>query len=458
MGSLSITEMISLLKKYFFRILALSAAAGLLGGFAASAAQTYTCTLGFKYNNEEAADGFAPDGKSRLDPYEIQNPAVIQAALEDMGLTDGGSPIMGIRQNISINKVITDLDREISDSAALLGEKYEAEATEYEMKFTYKASLGDDFGARMFSCIINEYDKFFLAKYYDRETIEDFAKVVKDSDAEYIVIADTISESLEDIIGCLDTLAAENPDYRSKKTGYTFGELSEMYQNIRDIQYAKYYGNIRAGNLAKDSEMVIRSCQAKVDELWERWSVDFPISENYKNEITAFYNSYKAAGLYRQAEQVQENADSSNNRDEDVFEDEDLKKYTNTYDDIVLSYTDYAGNAADALRDIDNYNMIIASYAEDAVPQSEKDSLLEKNEEILAEIAALSESCGRTANETIGEFYTSLVNSDLQYLILPEVRADKPVGFIAVFLMALTFGLTVAAIFVARAAKEWGKL
>lgn len=123
MGLLSITEMICIVRKYFLRILALSLAVGLIGGYVTTMIQTYTCTLGFKYNHKEAAEGLAPDGESKLDPYEIQNPVVIQAALGNMGLNNGVGDVKGIRQNISINKVITELDKEVSESAALLGRK-----------------------------------------------------------------------------------------------------------------------------------------------------------------------------------------------------------------------------------------------------------------------------------------------------------------------------------------------
>ena len=159
MGLLNITEMVRILKKYFLQIVALSLVVGLLGGFVVTSMQTYTCTLGFKYNHKGAEEGLAPDGESKLDPYEIQNPVVIKAALEDMGVKDDGADglsVKGIRQDISINKVITELDKEVSESAALLGEKYDVAATEYEMKFTYDASLGDEFGPRMFSNIIKE--------------------------------------------------------------------------------------------------------------------------------------------------------------------------------------------------------------------------------------------------------------------------------------------------------------
>ena len=128
MGLLSIAEMINIIRKYFFRIVAISLLAGLLGGYVVSTMQTYTCTLGFKYNHKEAAEGLARDGESKLDPYEIQNPVIIRAALQNMGLDNTSSDVKGIRQNIAITKVVTDLDKEVSESAALLGEKYDVNA------------------------------------------------------------------------------------------------------------------------------------------------------------------------------------------------------------------------------------------------------------------------------------------------------------------------------------------
>lgn len=443
MGLLSISEMVRILKKYFLQILAVSLAVALLGGYYVSITQTYTCVLGFKYTHEEALEGLAPDGKTKLDPYEIQNPVVIKAALESMGINSkeiNNSSIKGIRQDILIDKVVTDLDQEVSKSAALLGQKYDVAPTEYEMKFTYDASLGDEFGPKMFSNIIKAYDEVLLAKYYHKKTVEDFAKIVKDSDADYIVIADSMSTNIDNIIESLDELAGYYPEYRSMTTGYTFSELSALYQNLKETQYAKYYGNIRAGNLAKDREMIIKSYQAKVKELKENLEYSDKVAAKYKKEITTFYDSYKKAGLYRQAEMVQKNVDSTNNRDQDVLEDTDLEEYTNTYDDIIISYVNNAIEATNATHSIDYYNIIIDSYMNDEVPQKTKSELIAKNEKLLDEIEVLSADYSAIANQTINELYSSQVNTDLEYLILPEVTEDKPVTLIAIFLMILTFG------------------
>lgn len=455
MGLLNLTEMIRILKKYILQITALSLVVGILSFFVINSMQTYTCTLGFKYNHKEAIDGLAPDGESKLDPYEIQNPVIIKAALANFGVKeDEIVNVKGIRQNISINKVVTELDKEVSESAALLGEKYDVNATEYEMKFTYDASLGDEFGPKMFSNIIKEYDKFLLAKYYNKKTIEDFAKIVKDSSADYIVIAEAMSTSIDDIITSLDELSGYYPDYRSLATGYTFADLSELYQNLREIQYAKYYGNIRAGNLAKDREMVIKSYQTKVKDLTEEYDLNSEIAEKYKKELATFYDSYKLAGLYRQAEQVQRNVDATNNRDQDVLKDNELEDYTNTYDDIVLSYVDRAVVATNSLHSVNYYNMIIDSYVNDTVPYEVKEQLVAKNDVIMQEIQKLSAEYSALSNATINELYAGNVNTDLEYLILPEVSKDKPVALICIFLMILIFGMGVVLILIIEMIKK----
>ena len=82
MGLLKLSEIIRILKKNILQIVALSLVVGVLSGVVVTNMQTYTCTLGFKYNHKEAQEGFAPDGESKLNPYEIQNPVVIKAALE----------------------------------------------------------------------------------------------------------------------------------------------------------------------------------------------------------------------------------------------------------------------------------------------------------------------------------------------------------------------------------------
>ena len=458
MGLLSIYEMVQIVRKKFLRVLALSVLIALVTYFVLNSMQTYTCVLGFKYNHSGAETGLAPDGESKLDPYEIQNPLVIEGALRSLSANSQATPdLKGVRQNITVNKVVSELDMEVTESAALLGEKYEVAAVEYEMTFKYDAKYGDEFGTKMFSAIINEYDEFLLNKYYKRKTIADFAKIVKDSSADYIDISDSMATEIDSAIEYLNNLAAEYPEFRSQTTGYTFAELAALYQNIRNIQHAKYYGNIRAANLAKDSEMVIKSYQAKVKELEETKSVNSEVAENYKSSITTFYDPYKASGLYRQAERVQTETDSSNNRDQDVLEDYDIEEHKNTYDNIILSYVDNATKTTDATHTVDYYNSIIDSFTNDDVSAETKNRLLLENEKIFNEIEYLSAEYAKITNDTTRELYNREVTNDLQYLIAPEVVADKPVKVITIFAFVLAFGVLLIGYILAEFLKRFIK-
>ena len=449
MGIISVSELIGIVKKYFTRLLAFSLAGALVAMFLVSSSQTYTCKLNFKYNYTEAAEGLAPDGVSKLDPYEIRTPTVIQGALDDLGLADNETiSVEGIRNHITIKEIVTDLDKEVSDSAALLGEKYDVTPTEYEISYSYDADLGDEFGAKIFDRMIKEYDKFLLNKYYNKKDIADFAKIVADSSADYLEIADAMSTKLDSIIEYLDSLAGYYPDFRSRHTGYSFSELSALYQNLRDIQYAKYYGNIRAGNLAKDSEMIVKSYQAKVKDLTMDLNVDNEMAETYKQEISTFYDSYKATGLYNQASQTQTSTVSSNNRDENVFEGFDREKIINTYDTILLNYTEKATNASATARTIENYNTIIHSYMNDYIAEEDKQRLLRKNEKIFEEISALSKEYSVLANETVTEYYNSRIGDDLIYLITSDVTRDKPVNLLTVFAFIVLFAFSAIGVIV----------
>ena len=450
MGLMSLYDMTQIIRKYFLRVLSFSIAIAVFAYFLLNSMQTYTCVLAFKFNHPEAETGFAPDGTSKLDPYEIQNPLVIEGALRRISSNVKETPeLKGIRQNISVSKVVPELDMEVSESAALLGEKYEVNATEYEMKFTYKAKYGDEFGPKMFNAIIKEYDDFLLNKYYNRKTISDFAKIVDNASADYIDISDIMAEEIDNTIDYLDGLAESYPEFRSKNTGYSFSEISALYQNIRNIQHAKYYGNVRAGNLAKDSEMVIKSYQTKVKELTETQTVNSIVSENYKTSITTFYDPYKAAGLYHQAEKVQSETDSSNNRDQDVLSHYDIEEHINTYDNIILSYVDYATKTTDAQHTIEHYNSIIDDFSNDTVDKATKERLLLENTKIFSEILVLSGKYAAIANASTRELFDTKVTEDLQYLIAPEIVADKPIKLITVFVFVMIFGaLLIALLFV----------
>ncbi len=441
MGLVTIAEMVDILRKNFMRVCAFSLAIGILAMLVVQNMQTYTCTLNYKYNYSAAAEGFAPDKASPLNPYQIQEPTVIKGALNEMGITErDGIDVEKVRNNILISEVIEKLDQEVSDSAALLGEKYDVEPTEFIVQYTYDADWGEAFGHKLFDSLITQYDEYLLKLYYNKQEIADFMKIIHTESEDYLNMAEVMSDNIEASINYLDELAEYNPNYRSKRTGYTFHELAMLYYNLRDIQYAKYYGNIRAGNLSKDKEMVIKNYMAKVKELTTELQVNDEVSGHYFDEISTFYNAYKRTGLYGQAQDMQTEIAHSNNREQEILR-ENYELFLNTYDEIVLNYAESAEAASELRRDIEHYNSIISDFSNDTVPEATKASLIGKNAVIFNEIAALSTEYSRLCNIAIDELFDTLVNEDLLYLMVTDVQTDKPVALIAVFAFVVSFGL-----------------
>ncbi|MGN1368062.1 MAG: EAL domain-containing protein [Aristaeellaceae bacterium] len=441
---ISIAELVRIIKKYLIPVIAAAFLAAVATFVAVRMVRKYECTLNFKYNYEQAEEKIAPDGESPLNPYELQNPAIIHAALEIMGIAKSeDTTIENIRNNISIGKIVSSLDEEVAESAAVLGEKYEVTTTEYQLVFTYKASLGEDYGKMICDGLIHAYDDYIIENYYDKTIIPDFMQNIAEMNVDYMDRADIISSSLESIISTLNDYAAWYPDFRSLRTGYSFSELAEQYQNIANTLSAKYHGNIRVGNISRDQELAIKNYTTIVKDLQVSEETNQAVADSYRSQIRTFYDSYKENGLYTQASVTQVTQNSTNNRDREVLRDYeyDFDKLINTYDDIVLSYTQYAAQASANKRDREYYADIISSLEKDMVSQAEKQRLLSKNAVLIDIMTELTHQLCVAANAAIDELYDQKVAGDIQYLISTDVASNMSTMTSMVFAAVLVGAL-----------------
>ena len=102
----TIQELFAIIKKYFWAAVAAAFLGAVACGLVVLCVRDYTCTLNFRYNYAGAEDNLAPDGASPLDPYALQNPAVIHSALEIAGFSeDEQVNVEDIRNDIAISKI-----------------------------------------------------------------------------------------------------------------------------------------------------------------------------------------------------------------------------------------------------------------------------------------------------------------------------------------------------------------
>lgn len=433
---LTIHEIVLIIKKYFLAAVAAAFLGAVAAGMLVICIRDYTCTLNFKYNYTGAEDGLAPDGASPLDPYALQNPAVIHSALQIAGFSaEEDANVEDVRNDITINKIFTTQDQEVAESAAVLGESYIPKTSEYQLVYTYPALRGENYGRQICDGLIRAYDEYFIESYYDRSVIPDFMQTVLRTNVDYRDLANVIQKNFDQVISTLQDYAAAYPDFRSKRTGYTFSELAELYQNAENDLYTQLQGNIRAGNLTNDAEVVIKNYTTTVRNLLISEETYNAMADSYRAQISSFYDSYKAAGLYRQAAGTQVTQNSSNNRDQSVLRDyeKDFDTLINTYDNIVLSYTRQAVLASNANLDRGYYQGIIDSLQQDQVSAETKARLIEKNDLLLRTMSEVTGQYCVDANETIDELFDQRVAGDVQYLISTNLSSSISVSFAMVF-------------------------
>ena len=442
---ITIQELFAIIKKYFWAAVAAAFLGAVACGLVVLCVRDYTCTLNFRYTYAGAEDNLAPDGASPLDPYALQNPAVIHSALEIAGFSeDEQVNVEDIRNDIAISKIYTTLDQEVAESAAVLGESYVPKTSEYQLTYTYPALQGQNYGKQICNGLVRAYDDYFIEAYYDKKIIPDFMQNVPSANVDYLDLANVIQKNFDEVISTLNDYAAAYPDYRSHRTGYTFSELAELYQNAENDLYTQLEGNIRAGNLTADPEVVIKNYTTTVRDLQMSGETYSAIAESYREQISTFYDSYKATGLYGQAAGTQVTQNASNNRDQSVLRDyeDDFETLINTYDNIVLSYTQQATAASDASLDRAYYEGIIQSLQADQVPAATKERLNEKNGALLQTMASVTGRYCAWANDTIDELFDQLVAGDIQYLISANVTSSISLSFAALFAAVLVGALT----------------
>ena len=451
-GTTTVFELLMLLKKNPKRIIAAAILCGILAYFYASLTQSYSVQMNLQYTNPEAEDGLAPDGNA-LDPYDIMNPTVISSTLNKMG--DVKLSVEDVRNKMSVEKVLDVQTTELQQSKNELGEEFEVFATEYAIKYSYPASEGEEFGYELFSNLVKSYDEWYAEKYYRKTTVVNFMELIDEEKMEYMDICDSMKSNLTTIINDLYALSDSAPSFRSDNTGHTFYNIADSFQHLYDVDYKKYYANVRNALLCKDRELLIKSYAKKVKNNEEDLNKYAKNSEMYKGMISTFYNPYKASNLYTQAAKTQSTVGETNNKENAMVYNYDLELLVNTYDDIVLNYTDTGKAASELLRENEFYNKVILEYQNDNIDSATKEIALKTNEAIIKDMKARTKKFTDIANKTIEDFYDQKVADNLKYLVATSVTPTKSVPLIVVLAFIVGAGLMIIYLIFAEIFKKW---
>ena len=442
--NITVLDIINYIKKNI-HIVIISAAVCIAAGILfLLQAQHYTASTVIHFVGENVSTTGMDDNGNPIDPYAIISPNIIEKALNDLG---DDSSVDVIRNAITITPIINQAAQEQAETITQSsGEKTEYYPTDYIVSFRYSGKNDQQYGIVLLNKIMEYYDEYIQQSQVNYKLIADVFSNINYEEYDYMDICDLYETQLSDINDMLEGLAAQDPEFRSTRSGLTFNDLRTYIIGIQNTEYAKLYSYVRAGVLTKNKEVLIKNYQYKINELTLEYLNQSQESEAAHDIMNLFYQYYKEG---QQVNQEFTNDTKGVNDLDDIIDEDELNysDLTNTYDDIILRYVNQGTSAIHSNNDIAYYNILINDYMTRTVAE---DVVAEYTEQAEYWIDRLDEQVRKyvdLANITIKDYNVYKGTEYVTYLAsvtsVSELSGNMVILFAATIGIILGLGLAV---------------
>ena len=432
--SVSILDLIQYVRKHLKLIFVCIVVAALLGQMVLSQKQQYVASTTIQYSYAEAQEGKNPKG-DKLDVYEIMSPTVIEKVITSLNLN---TSVERIRSSISVTPFIDATTQAKQKALTEKGEDFEFNPTEYTVAFTYAGSYGASYGAKVLNKLLEAYDEYFRQTYTGQNKIPDLFTNIDYSKYDYMELCDLIESQTNDITKVLASLSEDSPNFRSSKTGLTMNDLMFYFSNLSQNDYTKLYSYVRMGCLSKDSEVLIKNYQYKVEQRRLDMAKKTEEARVSYETMLDFYREYKEGQIASNNDAANDNR-NNDNVNNNIIRENDLTKILTTYDKIINQYVDSGTAAVQAEKDIDYYNMLIEAFQNDSVSAQTKEAYTKQADALIEKIVSEMVNYIQLTNETINDYN---VYKGTQYIsYLSSVGTDATLSPSVITLFSLFAGL-----------------
>ena len=222
--------------------------------------QEYTASTIISYTNSDASEGRTPSGDD-LDVAEIFSASVITNVLEDLNLNIGAD---AIRSKCRVEG-ITPPDEDIKKEALLeKGEEYSFFPTDYIVSFSVGSEYDKDFARTVLDSIIKNYFASYGEKYINQQTLPNNNVRGTTGQYDYIERAEILDAWALNISNYLAAKKETQPNYRSAATGYSFGDLYDIYQSYLDYDLPQIYSLILEQEVTEDRDTLVKKYQSDI--------------------------------------------------------------------------------------------------------------------------------------------------------------------------------------------------
>lgn len=214
--------------------------------------QRYIATVVIQYTNTGAKEGLTPDG-SPLDVTEIYSSTVIDRALREL---DSSANIDSVRSNCYVEEVIPEDQQKLNEALIEKGQESTYIPDTYKVFFVADSDKDEDYAWNILDSIIKNYCEFYTEKYVEEQLQSNDSLAMLQGEYDFIESAQILENDVSQMLDYLLTQRANWPNFRSVETGYTYGDLYNIYSYLYSYDIPNLYSLILGTAETKDIEVL----------------------------------------------------------------------------------------------------------------------------------------------------------------------------------------------------------
>ena len=375
--------------------------------------QRYIASAVIQYTNKGARDGYTPDG-SPLNVEEIYSSTVIDAALKDLGYH---ANIDSIRSNCYVEEVVPETQQKLNEVLLEKGQESTYFADTYRVNFIGNNTTSESYAWNVLDAIIKNYCEFYTEKYVEERLQNNGVLALMSGKYDFIESAQVLEDSVSQMLDYLLNKRAEWPYFRSIETGYTYSDLTDIYNHLYRYEIPSLYATILGSAETSDIEVLMNRLTRDCEES-QLFIENRQQQADYLKQLIDNYSD-------RNKEMMDYHYHNSNSQDmgteyilKDVEYDRDHNDKETTYDGLIQEYVNL--NISIRQKQIEKeHHEYLLSVFEKALHTEERETLsaeeirekIDHCANLVTEYYRYVEETGRELNRYLSADYLTMVSS-----------------------------------------------
>lgn len=389
------------------------------------------------FNYDGIDKGLDPMGKT-FDPSEMKYAEIIDKTIQSLNLQEKNLTVEDIRSNISIDGIVP---QDVMERILIINKMAEKDPSrlqelndleyhpvQYRLSLTVEKSwkLSQSEAKEILNSIIENYKEYFIAKYADTSALSTAVTKIDFERYDYPEYAMLAESQLQVIRSYLEAKATKAPDFRSKETQMTFGDILSQLEILESIDLNSIQALINSFVLTKDSDKLIATYENRILKL----------------QLDVAKNEQQAKSLREQADTYKKDSNIMIMGD-GTGTTVPMTEPSQTYDKLVEQVAAKTVAATSMKSDIDYYTQLVKRLRNNAISIENADGTTttttgitpankEKySKQVESQITTLSEEIDDLINLTIKtteEYFQTEVFKDGVKVSVPAVYSSNTIG------------------------------